>query len=66
MKKMAILALAAFGSLAVGTTSASAFYGQCEAIHTMEIAACNGDSACGDAADNRYFECLKRQVRVDS
>lgn len=66
MKKVAIAGLALFGSLTIGANTASAFYGQCETMHAMEIAACMGDGPCGDAADNRYLECLKRQVLVNS
>lgn len=65
MKKMIFPALVLLGGAGVSLTPAPALAGACEMQHTMAIAACNGDGACGDRADAAYYDCLKRQVLIN-
>lgn len=60
MKKIAIAALLLLG--AVASVPSTALAGACEIQYTMAVAACNGDTACGNAASDAYAECIKRQV----
>lgn len=63
MKKIAIAALLLIG--AVAGMPSTALAGACEIQYTMAVAACAGDTDCGNAALDSYTECLRRQVRVD-
>lgn len=63
MKKIALAALILLGAVAGAPSTAMA--GACEIQYTMAVAACNGNSDCGNAALDSYAECIRRQVRVD-
>ena len=60
MKRIASGALLLLG--AVSSMPSTALAGACEIQYTMAVAACNGNTSCGNAASDAYAECIKREA----